>query len=484
MTKVLLSLCLAAGLLEAGALAAQTPDSSRAAADSAAAQSAAAAPLLPPPVAVAPRSTVDTSYGLRLPADTSDLVDHVVAVVGNRPILASQVSEEIFQRRSQEQQAGQPPLPADDRTLRNEILQQLIDEELMVQEAQRDTSIHVTEEEVAQGVDQQVKKIRGQFPTELAMADELKKAGFQSIDEYRRWLTDQQRRAAYQNRLVTKVREAGRLKPVAPTEAEMRAYFEQHKGELGKRPATVSFRQIVVTPHASDTARARARLLADSIVTALRRGGDFATAARRFSQDPGSKEQGGELGWFRRGKMVPNFERAAFSLKPGQISNPVETTFGYHIIQVERVQPAEVQARHILIAPAISEADADSAKRLAETLVERLRAGASFDSLQRLYHDPDEQKTADDVPVDKLPESYRAALAEADSGAIVGPAPTPGVAGQTKYIVARVTAKRPEGDIRYDDVKDRIREQLGQQAAVRRYLDRLRAAAYVEVREP
>ena len=85
----------------------------------------------------------------------------------------------------------------------------------------------------------------------------------------------------------------------------------------------------------------------------LRRGADFATAAKRFSQDPGSKDQGGSLNWFRRGVMVPEFERVAFALKPGVVSDPVESPFGFHIIQVERLQPAEVQARHILLVPTI-----------------------------------------------------------------------------------------------------------------------------------
>ena len=108
----------------------------------------------------------------------------------------------------------------------------------------------------------------------------------------------------------------------------------------------------------------------------LRRGADFATAARRFSQDPGSKEQGGSLNWFRRGVMVPEFERVAFALKPGVVSDPVESPFGYHIIQVERVQPAEVQARHILLVPDIDSVHVDSARATAESVRAALVAGA------------------------------------------------------------------------------------------------------------
>ena len=82
----------------------------------------------------------------------------------------------------------------------------IIDEELLVQQAQRDTSITVTDEEIASGVEEQVRKVRGNFTSEVDYRAELKKAGFQTPEEYRRWLTDQQRRAAFQNRLIEKLR--------------------------------------------------------------------------------------------------------------------------------------------------------------------------------------------------------------------------------------------------------------------------------------
>src|SRR5207237_2150355 len=160
-------------------------------------------------------------------------------------------------------------------------------------------------------VEEKVKKVRTNVSSEVDYVAELKKAGFQTPEEYRRWLTDQQRRAAYQNRLIEKLRNEGKLKPVAPTEKEMKQFFDEQKGSLGSRPATLSFRQIVITPTPSEAAKARTRAQADSIVLELRRGADFATAARRFSQDPGSKEQGGSLNWFRRGVMVPEFGQVA-----------------------------------------------------------------------------------------------------------------------------------------------------------------------------
>jgi peptidyl-prolyl cis-trans isomerase SurA len=440
-----------------------------------------------PAPAPAPDTTVvaapapDSARAAAVPADSVIVVDRVVAVVGNRPVLASQVDEELFSR--QAQGANLPTAPEQLDSVRREVVSSIVDEELLVQQAARDTAIQVTDQEVADGVEQQVRKVRGNFTSEVDYRNELKKAGFQTPEEYRRWLTDQQRRAALQNRLIDGLRSNGKLKPVAPTEQEMRKFFEHQKGNLGSRPATISFRQIVVSPKPSAAAKARARAQADSIVLELRGGADFATAARRFSQDSASADQGGSLNWFRRGVMVPEFERVAFALKPGVVSDPVESPFGFHIIQVERTQPAEVQARHILLTPALDSANLDSARTLAARLSALVAKGASFDSLQRIYHDPSGgEREADNVPADKLPESYAKAIANADSGTVVPVFTLKGAGGREQFVVLRVTGRRSQGEIRYEDVKDRIRQQLGQELAIRRYIDQLRKTTYVEMR--
>jgi peptidyl-prolyl cis-trans isomerase SurA len=415
-----------------------------------------------------------------VPKDTTFVVDRVVAVVGNRPVLASQVDEEIFSRQSQG--AQMPNDPEGLKAIRQQIVSSIIDEELLLQQAHRDTSITVTDEEIASGVEEQVRKVRSNFTSEVDYTTELKKAGFQTPEEYRRWLTDQQRRAAFQNRLIEKLRNDGKLKPVAPTEKEMKQFFEEQKASLGSRPATLSFRQIVVTPAPTQAAKDRTKAQADSIVLELRRGADFATAARRFSQDPGSKEQGGSLNWFRRGVMVPEFEKVAFSLKPGIVSDPVESPFGYHIIQVERVQPGEVQARHILLVPELDSARVAQSRILADSLRNALAAGASFDSLQRLHHDRTAEREAENVPVTKLPENYAKAIGEAAPDSLLPVFVMPGAGSRDQFVVLQVTDRRPEGEIRYEDVRDRIRQQLGEQLAIRRYLDGLRKSTYVEIR--
>jgi peptidyl-prolyl cis-trans isomerase SurA len=412
------------------------------------------------------------------------VVDRVVAVVGNKPILASQVDEELFSR-----QAQGAKLPEGDsaamRALRSQALDNLISNELLVQAALRDTSIKVTDQEVAARVEQQMKRVRQGFTSEIDYRTELKKAGFGTPEEYRRWLTDQQRDAALRDALLNAMRDKGKIKSVAPTEQQMRDYYDAQVANLGKRPATITFKQIVVAPKPDSAAKAQAYALADSIAVALREGADFATAARRFSQDPGSREQGGDLGWLRRGPpLAAEFEKAAFNLKPGAISNPVESPFGYHIIQVKRVQPAEIDVRHILIMPAVTDADAAAARALADSIEAALVNGASFDSLQRLYHDQAEEREASQAPVAQLPPAYQQALANADSGAVVPVFVLEAPNNRSKYVVAYVTNRTAEGQMSFADVREAIRKMLSDKLAEQRYVEQLRNSSYVDVRGP
>jgi len=420
--------------------------------------------------------------GPQFRCDTSAAsVDRVVAIAGDAPILSSQVEEEIFTQRGQ-----QSPLPTTEpefRALCRQVISDLIDAEIMVQAAARDTTIKVTDQEIAEGAEEQFRNVRKRFTSEVDFRSELARSGFQTAEEFRRWLTDSQRKAALRNRLIAKLREEGKLKAVQPTERELREYFEQFKEDLPQRPATISFRNIIVAPQAQPEARVRAKAQADSILQELRNGADFATTARRFSQDPVSASQGGDLGWFRRGQMVAAFEQVAFRLKPGVLSEPIETPFGYHILQVQRVQPAEVQARHILLMPEVTEADADTALALATRLAAALRAGASFDSLAKLHHDQGEEREALDVPATQLPDEYKEGIGEADSGAVVAPFAIRKPTGlRRKYVVLEVLRRRGEGAIRFEDVKDQIRRRLSDELATRRYLDRLRRSTYVDLR--
>jgi foldase protein PrsA len=140
-------------------------------------------------------------------------------------------------------------------------------------------------------------------------------------------LTESDVRAALREQLIL---DAALAKEVTVTPAEIKAEFQKDHA-MYDTPETVTARHILVPSLA----------LAQKIEADLKSGQSFASLAKQYSTDPGSKDKGGDLGSFRRGQMVPAFDKYAFSAPIGQISPPIKSPFGYHIIQVESRQPAQ-----------------------------------------------------------------------------------------------------------------------------------------------
>jgi peptidyl-prolyl cis-trans isomerase SurA len=412
-------------------------------------------------------------------AQSSIPVDRIVAIVASQPILDSELEEQI----AQAQASGQtvPQDSAGRAAYMRQLLSNMIDTELLVQQAERDTTVKVTEQEVQEAVEQTVKTVRSRFTAEAEFQRQVRLA-FGTVEEWRRLLTREQRRAILQQRLIENLRQKEKIKPIPPTDAQMREFWDQNKGEGQQRPATISFRQIIVTAQPDSAARAEALTRIDSLLVALRGGADFATVARQFSDDSTTRDSGGTLGWFRRGTMVKEFEAVAFRLRPGQISNVVETEFGYHVIQVERVQPAEVLARHVLIAPRISPAQIAAARARADTVRAALANGESFDSLARRFGDESAPKLAEAVPLTQLGPEYQQLL-EADTTVGLKPVVGLNLSGlRPQFAVVDVTARQPAGALSFEDVREQIRSQLSQQLGVQHYVDQLRRQTYIDIR--
>jgi peptidyl-prolyl cis-trans isomerase SurA len=412
-------------------------------------------------------------------------LDRVVAVVSTRPILLSEVLEELNGRRQQGLQM--PPDSAGQAALMISIINEIADNEVVVAIAKQFKS-EVTDEDVAKQVDERFNDASKKFKSDAEFRDALRRDGFGTPEDFRRMLREQQKRYKLQQMGYDSLRAHGRLSaPVQVTEAEVNAAFELAKGRLPQKPATVSFRQIVIAPRASDKERAKAFAKADSLATEVRGGADFASVARRESMDPGSKELGGDLGWARRGSgFVPEFERALFDPRviPMQVLPVVETSFGFHVIRVDRIQPAEVKARHILIMPKLDSSDVERAKALADTVLRKWSTGAvSFDSLSALYHDRAEEKSVPDgFPVDSLPPIYKDAMQGVATRGFTKPFEIPDPrTGVSKIGIIQVTERTEGGEFTVADYKDRIRSQLTQEKQIRRMLDQLRREQFVRI---
>jgi peptidyl-prolyl cis-trans isomerase C len=256
------------------------------------------------------------------------------------------------------------PVPADqrDRVLRG-VLDNMVAFKLLSQEAhQRHVAVPDAD------IETQIAGMKKQFPTEQAFQQALK-AQHMTVEKLRD--------TARSNLVVRKLLQDEVMSKIEIKPSDISAFYEKNPDKF-QQPEAVHAAHIlvIVPPEADATAKAALKARAMEALQAARSGKDFAALARQYSQD-GSAQHGGDLGFFPKGQMVPAFEKVAFSLKPGEISDLVETQFGYHIIKViEKRQGGTVPFAQA--APQIqqfleSQAQSDKGKAYVEALKAKAR---------------------------------------------------------------------------------------------------------------
>ncbi|MBW3534977.1 MAG: peptidylprolyl isomerase [Gemmatimonadetes bacterium] len=420
---------------------------------------------------------------LRVPGGaTDDLVERVVAIVGDSVVTLTQLQEYMLLLRAQGQTP--PDDPPGRQAFQAEALDALVNQQLILQAAARDSTLVPDEDEiesrVTAGLEQTIEGMGGEQTFQQALAAQgLTRAA------YRDQLKQRLRREQIQRLFM-----ASRLRqstPVSVTEAELRSVFDSVKASLGQRPELITVRQAVVRSTASDSAWAEARREADSLLARVRAGEEFAAVATEATDDPSGTASGGDLGWFRRGRMVPAFERMAFALRDDQVSEPVRTEFGWHVIKVERSRPGEVKARHILVRPEMDAGGSEQARMLADSLAARVRGGERLSTLLREFEGQLNDQVPDSLTIPRnqldeaVPNAWRQPLRTASQGDILGPFPFQ--AGEdTHYVVAEVTEVRAAGEYAFEDLRGQLERQLREQKQIERVLQRLRDRIYVDVR--
>jgi peptidyl-prolyl cis-trans isomerase SurA len=413
------------------------------------------------------------------PAPRVDHVGHVVAMVGDSAILNFDIQQAVI---AYEAQSGQP-LP-ESGPLRDQVVAQVLEERiaelLLVQAALRDTLIRVSDEQINARIQQEIEQRQRAVGSPQQFEEALRASGM-TLQSFREMLFQQERRRQLVQQFMSQAMRGRQPPPV--TDREMREAFEERREQLGERPPTVTFQQVLVQTRPSAEALARARARADSIFGMVRNREDFETLARRFGMD-GTRERGGDLGWGRRSDWDRDFANVAFALRPGEVSPPVLTQFGYHLIKVERVRGAEVHARHILIRPDVSIEDAAGALARADTVAERLRAGADAATLARQYGDRDQPVRQGPAPVDRASQMIGIDLTTAQPGTVFGPIPVGGDDVADAFRVIRIAEREPARPWSLEDqqLRDQLRQDLQQQKLFEEIVAELRRRSYVEIR--
>ncbi len=402
-------------------------------------------------------------------------VDGIAAVVGDEIILESDIDEELylFNMRS----GGQALTEDNVLRYRGEVIAEMVDEMLLVAKAHRD-SIVLAPGAVDEELDKRVAELESRHGSaealDAALALEgLTREGLREIyrdDIERRMLAEQVIRREVHNRIDV-------------TWRDVEKYYEQKGAEVAEVPEAFHVAGIVSSPKVSEELKRAAYDRLNEARSAIESGTSFEDAAARYSDDA-SAQRGGDIGWFGRGMMVPEFEEAVLALEVGEVSGIVPSRFGFHIVRLEERDGERVHARHILAKVTPGPEDALRAHARADSLRTMILDGADFSSIAGGYSDDEASRARGGdlgwfAPGDLDPQ-FETALRTLEPGGI-----TQVIEGDGGYYILMLAEYEEPRTAELDEVRDQLKEYIFGLRAEERFqelMEELRSEIFIDIR--
>ena len=308
-------------------------------------------------------------------ARAAELIDRIVASVDNYVILWSELNYRLrFEMEALNLTVYSPPDSIE--TLRLQVLKDMVDEQVLILKAQKD-SVQVDPTEIEEMLRQQFSMARSNM-SDSEFEEMLERVGLTERQLKQRYRKEIRHRLLYrQMRSIVSFRQH-------ITHREVEA-FRQTLGDT--LPLQISLSHIRAKIRPSNDVLAERRVRAEEIEARLQNGENFADLAREVSEDPGSASNGGDLGCFGAGTLVPEFEEVAFELKQGERSGPVISPYGYHLIQLDEKREDAICASHILVLAQTVEGDKERTEERLHELRRRSLSGEDFAALARAHSD-------------------------------------------------------------------------------------------------
>ena len=304
----------------------------------------------------------------------AQVIDKIIAKVDNQIVLKSEYDQAYLQFMSQQDQTFSRG------DIRCSVLETLIINKLLLAKAEID-SVTVEKEQVDGELERRMAHLIAQIGgDENKLVEYYGKTIDQLKSELRKMVREQMIIQKMQDQITSKVK---------TTPGEVKAFFNEiPKDSLPYFSTEVEAGHIVIVPKVSKEQKQIAKEKAEKIRQRLIAGEDFCIVALENSEDLGSAKQCGEIGWFKKGELVTPYEASALSLKKGEFSPITESEYGYHIIQLIERRGNEFNSRHILIKPASTAADLESAYKFLDTLrLKILKDSITFEAAAYKYSD-------------------------------------------------------------------------------------------------
>lgn len=308
------------------------------------------------------------------------VIDQIVAVVGDNIITQSEIEVQYSQYLAQTNNAD----ASQSLEIKCQILNDMLFQKLLLNQAKID-SLTVSEGQVTAELDRRIKYFINQIGSQEKLEEYYKKSIVEIKSEFKELI---------RNQLLSQQMQSAITKDVSITPSEVRSYFESiPKDSVPLINAEVEIGHIVREPKLSEEEKKEVYDRLTVFRERVLKGENFAALATLYSEDIMSAKKGGELGFVSRGDLVPEFESAAFSLKPGEISKIIETQYGYHIIQLIERRGEQVNVRHILLKPRFSAESLQKSKLFLDSIYNLLEKDSlTFAKAALLYSDDAETK--------------------------------------------------------------------------------------------
>lgn len=303
------------------------------------------------------------------------MVDQVAAVVGGKIVLRSDIESQYRQYLQQGNYA--------DSSLRCKILDQLMLNKLLLNQSQLD-SIEVTDDQVSQKIEQNM----SYYIQQIGSAEKLEAYYGKSLPELK-----EEFRPMVKDQLLIQQMQQKVTKNIAASPLDVKLFYESiPKDSLPLVNTEVEYAQIVLNIPISAEQKSVARNRVEELRSRILKGEDFNALATLYSMDKESAKQGGDLGFMNRGDLVPEFEAVAFRLKnTSQVSEVVETKFGYHVIQLVERRGERINVKHILITPGNDASDLTAPQLLMDSVAKEIQSGKLMfsDAAEKFSDDTD-----------------------------------------------------------------------------------------------
>jgi peptidyl-prolyl cis-trans isomerase SurA len=401
--------------------------------------------------------------------------DRILAVVGNEIILESDLQYQLSLYARQNKLTQIPP------ALAQEIFNSLITDKIILAKAQQD-SIEVSDEEVTKELDNRIKSLIEQVGSQ----SRLEEIYAMSIVKIRMLLKEDLKKRMMTERLKRQKFGSG----VKSTDREVREFYKTYRDSLPRATEEFEIAHIYIERKVSDAEKNWAKDKAKQILDSVKKGVDFSELAKRNSDDSLSAIQGGNLGYVKKGSFVKPFEEAALVLLPGEVSDLVETQFGYHIIKLIDKKGDGFTTQHILVKfPTFESSDLETIKFLTD-LKGKIQSGQiTFDDAAKEYSKDESTKLKGGyigpIGTEQLDSAVIERINSVSIGGITDPVRITTNGTDFGYEIIKVISKTPEhaltieGD--YEKIK-RLADQYKEGKELDKWINDMRESIYIDTR--